>query len=81
MGNFIELEKTYDLMYSFSDSTNALPKALYVLRDAESKRMWAKKREKVIRDKIDLTAYMVRFVEKYSHSYEKKELQETSKNI
>jgi len=68
MGNFIELEQKYELMYSFSDSARALPRALDILRDPESKRIWAEKRERVMRDKIDLTAYMVWFVENYPRS-------------
>ena len=55
-------------MYSFSDSARALPRALDILRDPESKRIWAEKRERVMRDKIDLTAYMVWFVENYPRS-------------
>ncbi|MDD1698444.1 MAG: DUF354 domain-containing protein [Methanoregula sp.] len=68
MGNFIDLEKKYELMYSFSDSARALPKALEILRDPESKRIWAEKRDELMRDKIDLTSYMVWFVENYPRS-------------
>jgi predicted glycosyltransferase len=68
MGNFIELEKKYDLMYSYSDAENALHKALDILRDPQNKRIWAEKLERLLRDKIDVTAFIVRFIENYPQS-------------
>jgi len=68
MGNFIELEKKYDLMYSYSDAENALHKALDILRDPQNKRIWAEKLARLLRDKIDVTAFMVRFIENYPKS-------------
>ena len=37
IGNFIELEKTYDLLYSFTDTDAALEKAIEILQDKKSK--------------------------------------------
>jgi len=77
MGNFIELEKNYDLLYSFSDAEQALQKALEILQNPQSKRIWAEKRERLLSDKIDVTAFIVWFIEQYpqsiaeSHEYEK----------
>ena len=68
MGNFLELEKTYELIYSYSDSGAALQKALDILSDLDSKRIWAKKRDRLLEDKIDVTAFMVWFIENYPQS-------------
>jgi predicted glycosyltransferase len=37
MGNFIELEETYGLLYSFTDGNAALGRAIEILQDPESK--------------------------------------------
>ncbi|HOX36241.1 MAG TPA: DUF354 domain-containing protein [Methanoregulaceae archaeon] len=63
MGNFIELEKTYGLLSSFSDTTAALGKAEEILTDPHSKENWKLKKERLLNDKIDVTAFMVRSVE------------------
>jgi hypothetical protein len=68
MGNFIELEKNYDLLYSFSDAEKALHKALEILQNPHSKQIWAEKREHLLSDKIDVTAFIVRFIEEYPRS-------------
>ena len=69
MGNFIELEETYDLLYSFTDGSAALGKAIEILQDPASKRKWRVKRERLLADKIDVTAFMVWFVENYPRSF------------
>jgi hypothetical protein len=68
MGNFLELEKKYGLIYCFSDSAVALPRALDILRNPESKHIWGEKREKLLKDKIDVTGFMTWFVENYPQS-------------
>lgn len=65
MGNFIELERTYDLLYSFEGDEQALKKAITILTDNTSKEKWKRKREKLIVEKINLTEYMVMFIENY----------------
>lgn len=69
MGNFSELEKMYDILYSFTDAEIALQKALEILKNPESKKIWAEKRERVLREKIDVTALMVSFMENYPRSF------------
>ena len=65
-----ELEKKYDLMYTFSDSIDAqksaLEKALYLLEDKDTNKKWQKKRDKMLNDKIDVTKFMVDLVLKHS---------------
>lgn len=69
MGNFIELEKTYDLLYSFTDDSSALSRAIELLQDPASKENWRNKRELLLEDKIDVTAFMVWFIENYPRSF------------
>jgi predicted glycosyltransferase len=70
LGNFIELEHRYDLLYSFTDSCAAFEKSREILRNPQSKENWGVKREKMIRDKIDVTAFMMWLVENYPQSFE-----------
>lgn len=67
-GNLIELEETYDLLYSFSDSKAALEKAVDILQNTNSKENWMQKRGRFIKDKIDVTAFLVWFIENYPSS-------------
>ena len=69
MGNFIELEKKYDLIYSYRDPDKALSKALELLKTDNLKREWQKKREKLLSEKIDVTKFMVEFIENYPRSF------------
>lgn len=69
MGNFIELEETYDLLYSFTDGSAALNRAIEILQDPSSKKKWSIKRERLLKDKIDVTAFMVWFIENYPQSF------------
>jgi len=69
MGNFIELEETYGLLYSFTDGSAALGRAIEILQDPASKENWGTKRERLLADKIDVTAFMVWFIENYPRSF------------
>ncbi len=71
MGNFVELEKKYDLIYSFNDTERALQKAVELIRIPDLKEQWVKKREALLSDKIDFTQFMVDFIENYPKSLEK----------
>jgi predicted glycosyltransferase len=68
MGNFIELEESYGLLYSFTDGNAALGRAIEILQDPESKEKWKTKRELLLADKINVTAFMIWFVENYPRS-------------
>jgi len=69
MGNFIELEETYDLLYSFIGSDVALSRVMEILKDPASKENWKAKRENLLKDKIDVTAFMVWFIQNYPRSF------------
>jgi len=73
-GNFLELRDKYGLLYFYPDQNQALEKAISILEDKNSKNEWRKRREKLLSDKIDVTAWMVDFIERYPESfYEYKE--------
>ena len=69
MGNFIELEKNYNLIFNCESEETALKAAVRILDMPDAKGEWAKKREKLLGDKIDVTAFMVWFVENYPRSF------------
>ena len=68
-GNFLELRDKYDLLYFYPDQEQALEKAIEILEDKNSKKEWQRKREKLLRDKIDVTAWMTDFIERYPESF------------
>ena len=69
MGNFIELEKNYNLIFNCEPEETALKAAVRILDMPDAKGEWAKKREKLLNDKIDVTAFMVWFIENYPRSF------------
>lgn len=69
MGNFIELEQKYGLMFNYNNSDKAVNKAVELIQQSNLKEEWQKKREKLLKDKIDVTAFMVWFVENYPESF------------
>ncbi len=73
-GNFLELRNKYGLLYFYPDQNQALEKAIRILEDKNSKNEWRKKKERLLRDKIDVTTWMTEFIERYPDSfYEYKE--------
>lgn len=69
MGNFIELEDAYGLLYSFNDASAAIIKGIEILQDSASKEKWRIRRERLLEDKIDVTDFMVWFIENYPQSF------------
>jgi predicted glycosyltransferase len=68
-GNFLELRDKYGLLYFYPDQNKALEKAMSILEDKNAKNEWQKKREKLLKDKIDVTAWMTDFIERYPESF------------
>jgi uncharacterized protein len=68
MGIFVELEKKYDMIYSFPKAEQAIKKALTLIKQPDLKEEWAIKRQKLLSDKIDVTKFMVDFIENYPQS-------------
>jgi uncharacterized protein len=71
MGNFVELEQKYNLIYSYSESAQALQKSLELIKQPDLKAQWAKKRKKLIDDKADITQFIVDFIDDYPASFRK----------
>jgi hypothetical protein len=68
-GNFLELRDRYDLLYFYSNHTEALDKVLEIFEAKNSKKEWGGKREKLLSEKIDVTSWMTDFVENYPQSF------------
>lgn len=70
MSNFIELEQRYGLIFNYREPKDALEKALELIQQPDLKREWKKKRENLLKDKIDVTAFMTWFIENYPQSFQ-----------
>jgi len=68
----LHLEKAYQLMYNYSESSvdqiKAIEKGVEILRAPNIKGEWQKRRDKMLAEKIDVTAFMVWFIENYPES-------------
>jgi len=67
-----ELQQKYDLVYNFSESekdqNRSIEKGIFLLRNPTLKEEWKLKREKLLNDKIDVTAFLVWFIGNYPQS-------------
>lgn len=69
MSNFIELEQKYGLIYNYREPDKAIRKAVELVKKPGLKEVWQQKSRMLLKDKIDLTAFMVWFIENYPESY------------
>jgi predicted glycosyltransferase len=64
-----ELESCYDMLYNFSGTKkgqeDALMKASEILNNKNTKKIWQKKRDKLLKEKIDVTKFITEFIESY----------------
>jgi predicted glycosyltransferase len=67
-----EEEKKYGLVFNFSETNKdqdlSIKKGIDILNDKNSTKNYKKKRNKILDDKIDVTAFMIWFVENYPKS-------------
>ncbi|MFZ2865491.1 MAG: DUF354 domain-containing protein [Ignavibacteriaceae bacterium] len=63
-----ELEEKYGLLYIFNKEKGVLEKARELLSMPNLKDEWHKRRMKMLSEKIDVTAFMVWFIENYPQS-------------
>lgn len=70
MSNFLELEKEYGLIFNIRDPGVAIEKAIELIQIDDLKEKWKEKREKLLKDKRDTTAFMIWFIENYPQSFE-----------
>jgi len=66
MGNFIELERKYNLIYNYNDPNMVINKAIELIQKPDLKGEWRMKRDKLLKDKIDFTKFLVDIVENHS---------------
>ena len=65
------LEKKYDLMYSFRELEKGIEKSLKLLDEDDLKERWRKKRETMLKDKIDVADFLVDFIDGWPNSLDK----------
>ncbi len=58
-GYINELEQRYKLVHWHKDEKSALQQATLLLQDKKTKSIWKKRREEMLQEAIDLTAFMV----------------------
>jgi uncharacterized protein len=68
VGIFRELENKYGLIFNYRDSNQALKKAIELAQIPDIRIAWEQKRKCLLQDKIDVTSFMVWFVEHYPRS-------------
>ncbi|EHQ34331.1 DUF354 domain-containing protein [Methanoplanus limicola] len=68
-GNFLELRDKYELLFFYPGQKEATEKAAEILEDKSSGLRWQKKKENLLRDKINVTEWMADFIEKYPEIY------------
>lgn len=70
-GNFLELENNYGLIFGYEKEANqAIEKAIELIQNQNLEKIWQIKRKKILKDKIDVTSFLVWFIENYPESHE-----------
>jgi hypothetical protein len=68
MLNFIELENRYKMIFNFIDPNNAINKACELLSDDKLKSKFQAHREELLKEKVNLTPFMLWLIENYPDS-------------
>jgi predicted glycosyltransferase len=66
LGNLVELEENYQLIFSYSDPSQAITKAVDLIKQPDLKKQWQEKRQVLLADKIDVLKFMVEAIESYA---------------
>ena len=69
IGNFIELEQRYGLIFSIKNPKELIEKATHFFIQKDVKKEWGVKRERLIKEKVDITRFMVWFIEHFPESF------------
>jgi len=68
----MHLEDKYGLLFNYTENNNdqekSIQKGLEILTQKNIEELWNSKRDKLLKDKIDVTAFLVWFVENYPDS-------------
>jgi predicted glycosyltransferase len=70
-GNLVEIGNKYGLLYVITEPKKAIIKAVELIQQPDLKERWAEKRQRLLDDKIDMTEFMVGFIENYPGSIAK----------
>ena len=68
LGFTAELDKKYSLIFDYRDNKNALKHAISLINTPNPKQQWQSKHQIMLKNKIDLTAFMIWFIENYPES-------------
>lgn len=70
MSNFIELERQYKLLINFhiKEQNKAIERAVNYFKEDGLKKEWQQRRQKLFEEKIDVTAFLVWFIDEYPKS-------------
>lgn len=71
VGNCKEQEEKYNICFNLRDDEKLIPLMNELLQREDILREWKIKKERMLEDKIDVTAFMVWFVEQYPQSFRK----------
>jgi predicted glycosyltransferase len=66
MGNMMELEEKYQLIFNYTDPNQAIAKAVELIRQPDLKQQWQEKRQALLGDKTDVLKFMVETIEGYA---------------
>jgi predicted glycosyltransferase len=69
MSNYIELEQTYHMIYNYQNEDEIIKKAIDLIHHSNVKEEWQRKRERLLKEKIDVSKFMIWFIENYPASY------------
>jgi len=66
LGYLGDLEKKYGLIYNIRDSVKAIEKIIFLIEKSDvNKKIWKNKRAKLLEENIDVTRFMVDYIEKF----------------
>jgi uncharacterized protein len=68
MGNFIELEERYSLIYNVKNSNQVLEIARRMLKTPDLKEIYQHRRDRLLKETIDITSFFSGFIENYPES-------------
>ena len=66
LGNMVELEEKYQLIFNYSDPNQAIAKAAELIKKPDLKQQWQEKSRALLTDKIDVLKFMVETIESYA---------------
>lgn len=65
LGYLDEQEERYGLIYNLQDAEQVVQKATQLFQQQDLKQEWARKRKRLLKEKIDVTQFMMDFIENY----------------